>query len=336
MRKIVINLLLILILAVADLKAATIKAAQAGNWSDTATWIGGVVPGNGDTADCNGLVIVMDIGTIPATGTLLALTSPATAGQLTVNLAAVGARTINATTIQAGTVVGFIKVSGTAYTLTINCDNLYGGSGASAWGVWNTSTGAVTVNGNVTGGSAGTAYGIYNGGTGTITIIGNTIGGSNMTAYGIWNNSTGVVTITGNLIFSNYAPPYVGYRPVLTAGSQYYIEMAGIKFPQQLLAHQVLADVNHGGLMGTRIDCPVAKAVSTSGKYGDPANPLVGIYHEPDANEVWHTAVFGANSEVNGTKVASSIANCEAANIKNGVIIDDVNGTFLCGIPGGE
>jgi len=311
MKKIVILLLVLARIC----QAATLTATKAGNWSNNTVWDTNSAPIAGDTVDLSNYTITMDVNTIPVGGGSLAVLKATSIGQLTVNLNAIGNQTINATTIQAGTkITGLISVTGTIYTLIIDCG----------------------ISGTITGGPAATAYGVNNTSTGTIYITGNIIGGNYITAYGVRNGSTGIINITGNLIFSNYTTPYMGYRPTLTAGSQYYIQIAGITFPQQLLDHQVLANVNHGGLIGTRVDCPVAKAVSTSGNYGDPCVPLIGIYHEPEANEVWHTAVFGANSEVNGTKVASSIVNCEAANIKKGVTIDDVNGTLSGGVPGGD
>ncbi|MCJ7778639.1 MAG: hypothetical protein MUP16_10030 [Sedimentisphaerales bacterium] len=275
MRKIAVFILLVLGMA-GICQAATIKAAQAGNWSDTNTWIGAAVPTDGCSADCNGRIIVMDVNTIPTTGTLLSLISPATAGQLTVDLNSVDNRIINATTITAGTnTTGLINVSGSTYTLVIN-GNVTGGSSASASGIYNTATGAstITITGNITGGttlttygfnniSAGTvnitgnivggsstARGIYNNSTGAITITGNVTGGSTLTANGIYNISTGIITITGNLIF-DVAAPYTGYLPTWTVGSQYYVQFAGIKCPQQLSATQVLAGILHGDITGT-------------------------------------------------------------------------------------
>lgn len=157
---------------------ATITAASAGNWSATSTWAGGVVPGNGDTADLNGKVVVMNIATIPASGTLLALKSTG-AGQLTVNLSTLGTAAINATTITAGTnTSGMIVISNNG-TITIT-GNLIGG----------TATGAdcVVMNGDGNGGN--------------LILVGNATGGTPANTHGIVeysNSSGGVVTITGNL-----------------------------------------------------------------------------------------------------------------------------------------
>lgn len=74
-------------------------------------------------------------------------------------------------------------------------------------------------------------------------------------------------------------------------------------------------------------DCPDASNVLEA----DTTNGVTGTYHAPDASEVWHTAVFGPASATSGTKVASSITNCSAGNIKNGVTIDDVTGTYSGG-----
>ena len=48
---------------------ALISTAQAGNWSNTSTWSGGVVPGDGDTVEINHAVTVdvdTTVGASPA------------------------------------------------------------------------------------------------------------------------------------------------------------------------------------------------------------------------------------------------------------------------------
>jgi hypothetical protein len=55
---------------------------------------------------------------------------------------------------------------------------------------------------------------------------------------------------------------------------------------------------------------------------------MAPIYHAPDPSEVWNTATFGADGLTAGTKRASSLANCSAGNIKSGVAIDDVTGSY--------
>ncbi len=307
---------------------ATITAAAAGNWSAGATWNGGVVPGNGDTADLNGYVVVMDIATLPASGTLLALVSPAKAGQLTVNLATLGDCAINATTITCGTVQGLILVSGAAptKTLTIN-GNITGGSGYPAYGLYHTSTGSVAITGNITGGSATTTVGVTNYSTGSITVIGNITGGSGTAAYGLRNQSTGPVTITGNitggsapqafglysdstgivalntcnLINGTGAVAYAGKPPTWNLNANNYLQWGAVYFAQQLLDHQILTGVVNGTITGNRVDCPVAKAIESSGNYGDPASPFVGTYHEADVSEVKDGVMFGALSVLEGT-----------------------------------
>jgi len=178
---------------------ATITAAKAGNWSDTTVWNGGVVPGNGDTADFNGFVIAMDIATIPASGTLLEIRSPAKVGQLTIALNALANRVINATTITPGTVgaTGFIRVNDTTTnSLTINGNTESGPS----VGIYRNSNGPLFINGNLTGGTGNYHYGLVNQTIGAITMIGNLTGGSGMLAYGLYNTLNAPLTITGNII----------------------------------------------------------------------------------------------------------------------------------------
>ena len=51
---------------------------------------------------------------------------------------------------------------------------------------------------------------------------------------------------------------------------------------------------------------------------------------DPGVANVWHTAAAYkiANATKTPTKVASSIANCSAGNVKTGIVIDDVTGSY--------
>jgi len=55
----------------------------------------------------------------------------------------------------------------------------------------------------------------------------------------------------------------------------------------------------------------------------------------PAVANVWNGTAYGYYGALTGTKRASSIANCEAGNIKDDVVIDDVTGTYAGGGSGG-
>lgn len=180
----------------------TITATTSGNWSVAGTWTGGIVPGNGDTADLNGNDVIMDIATIPASGILLAITSAGSIGTLVIGGAA-GANVINATTMTAGTkgTAGTFQYSGsTCDSLTIN-GSIAGcaSGGTDPYGVVKSATKALTINGNITGGGVTNSHGFYTAqNSGIITIVGNITGGSATTANGVRINSGATVNITGN------------------------------------------------------------------------------------------------------------------------------------------
>lgn len=236
-------------------------------------------PGDGDYADLNGYTLTMDIAVFPASGTLSNLESPAKSGRLSVDLNSVGNRIINAGTIRAGSnPSNFINITGTTYILTINAQQIIGGTNSgnlcvqnnnaatvnincpwiigggaisAAHAIQNQSTGIINIVGNVHGG-AGSNYGVNNLSTGTINITGN-VAGSEYTKDGIGvnNYSTGQINLTGNLIYKT-AIPYSGVATglIITAGSQYYVRIGNMKFPQELSGLQVLKGVRHGDLTG--------------------------------------------------------------------------------------
>jgi hypothetical protein len=369
---------------------AVITAAQAGPWSDTATWTGGVVPGAGDTADLNNYVISMDIPVIPAGATadpatwLALIRSGATnnsAGQITVALSE--NKVINCTTIQAGSVVspnkGIIYLTGATNTLTINCVVLYANT-INAYGLnINITSGTVNFNGNAYGGSGPSAIGIFNGNTtGTLNIVGNVYGGSYTygTAYGVQCYSAS--TFNGSII-NTTCTAWAGKTPAnwstapVGAEKARFVQFGGTSGPKlgpEPAAGEMLSGVVCGSTVGTylpplSIDPGVSNvfagveyviygivkvgAFDEAARNMDPgvANVLAGVDYvymgdvrhgafdeaarniDPGAVNVWSGIPYKiAGVDKIGAKRASSIPNCEAGNIKAGIEVDNVLGTY--------
>ena len=210
---------------------ATIVAQANGNFSDTATWTGGVVPGAGDTAQTGNYIVTIDAsitctlnptgsgyflvtsGGITITGDLVMQSSytggglRATHGSGTVALTgtatggagqyAYGAVNAGAGTMTVGTATGGAGnyACGAANTGagTLTVGTATGGAGAHAYGAYNAAAGTLTV-GTATGGAGANAYGAYNAAAGTLTI-GTATGGAGNYAYGACNAAAGTLTI---------------------------------------------------------------------------------------------------------------------------------------------
>jgi len=80
-----------------------------------------------------------------------------------------------------------------------------GGTGNTCYGIYNSSTGTISISGNVAGGSGANGNGAINAAAGTYTITGNVSGGTISTANGLINSSTGTVTITSTTISGTVA-----------------------------------------------------------------------------------------------------------------------------------
>lgn len=186
---------------------ALITATQAGDWSDTTTWTGGVVPGASDDADLNGFSVDFDAAVIGLHIQVNSIISPASAGILTIAMDVIGDCEITCPGgITAGT-VDMIRVSGTAptNTFTINSD-LTGGAGTGdvCLDISGNSIGVIV--GDVTGGGSSSSHGIdcQTSATGGLDITGDvTGGGSNAYGVRVLNND---VTITGTLKGGSLGP----------------------------------------------------------------------------------------------------------------------------------
>ena len=186
-------------------------AVATGNWSNTATWAGGTLPGPGDTVRPNGYTVTIDQD-VTVSAISFKASSPAVAGG---KVLVSGSRIINADLdVYANTsveipVLASLVVNGNV----VNTVNAYGGSnqgiyvnggdvvvnGSMTAGNGNDnicmklSTGTATVNGTVSGGTSD-SYCIYQSG-GTLTINGDVLcpgtgGGSGHAVYGASNAAT--------------------------------------------------------------------------------------------------------------------------------------------------
>ena len=186
---------------------ATIVAQANGNWSNPATWAGGVVPGAGDTAQTGNYIVTIDAsvtctlnptgsgrfqvnsGGITITGDLV-MQSSHTGGGLH---ATHGSGTVALT----GTVTGgagnnaYGAVNAGAGTLTVGAAT--GGAGNNAYGAYNQAAGTLTA-GAATGGAGNNAYGAANTGAGTLTV-GTATGGAGYSALGAYNAAAGTMTV---------------------------------------------------------------------------------------------------------------------------------------------
>jgi hypothetical protein len=204
---------------------ATITSAQSGDFSDTATWVGGVVPGVGDVAvAATGHVIVIDVD-VTVDEVDQAGTGKFTLGNgrtLTANV------TARAGTFTSGGTVEVVATSGNTATIVGNVTGV-STTAANVAGVVVSGNGRLEIEGDITG-SAGNVtaanenamlyvsgagevevtgnatqggnskHGIKNVANSTIILNGNAVGGTGSLAHGIDNAGAATITVNGNLL----------------------------------------------------------------------------------------------------------------------------------------
>ena len=182
---------------------ATITSAASSNWSDTATWVGGVVPGVADD-------VIIGAGHTVAADVDFTILTLSGAANLTSNLAITTDRTITCTDVNGITAKtvnfanGLVKITGAGITVNINSNLRASHSGCFALDVLAICT--VNIIGNVTNtlvGSGGTTTRTINIPTAsTVNIVGNLQGGTGAASNGtpaITISANGILNITGNL-----------------------------------------------------------------------------------------------------------------------------------------
>lgn len=264
MKKILL-IAILLLLAAGQGWAVTCTSSGNGNWNTAGTWDCGHVPANTDVVVVSHAV-VWDVATIPATGSLAAVSG---AGTVSLDMDAVCDTpcALTCTTITPGDVANLFAVSGAADTDNVvtftasGAGGVTGGATSADVAINMTGAGVLNVVGNINGGGAATAYalviqnGTYSlGGAGkTITagtnvtahaisiagnadggtITGDVIGGAGTVAsFGVINSDyEQPPTLVGNLINGACGVPWSGAAPtwVATNGAAYYQNKAGTK-----------------------------------------------------------------------------------------------------------
>jgi hypothetical protein len=196
-----------------------------------------------------------------------------------------------------------------------------GGSGSSAFGIHNASTGTMNMQGTALGGSGSSAHGANNNSTGTMNISGTALGGAGSGAFGINNNSTGTIYATrvkgsdGGVISTGIGLNVGGNNA--NAAGQFYVEeleygkegmspMAGTCF--------LVQKTNNLTIMKTE---PLAfnnevlfTSLSTSGLY-------------PPVSSVREGISYG-NGDFTGTMIVPTFSAVQV-----GVPVDDTIGIFV-------
>jgi hypothetical protein len=181
---------------------ATITSAASGNWSDTATWVGGVVPtaaddviiGAGHTVAANVDITVLTISGAANITSNLAVTTNRT-------ITCTGANGITAKSVNNG--LGLVRISSPGIIVNIN-SNIRGVLSGGNSGVDITASCTVNIVGTLshianTGTASSSALNI--GAAATVNVTGNLFGavGSVGASSAIYPNAGCILNITGNL-----------------------------------------------------------------------------------------------------------------------------------------
>jgi hypothetical protein len=210
---------------------ATITSAQTGDFSDTATWVGGVVPTVGDTAvAANGHVIAIDVdvtvtkvtqlgtgkftlgggrtltaeveavsGSFTSGGTVEVTATSGSTAYIIGNVTGVSSTAVNICGVNV-TGVGTLDLTGSVTGSAGNASSLANGHA----GIYTNATCTIVIDGAITGGAGNIKFGVFAGASSdaAITIVGNINGGGGSASYGVYATGTSaVITATGNAAF---------------------------------------------------------------------------------------------------------------------------------------
>jgi hypothetical protein len=286
---------------------ATITSAASGDFSDTATWVGGVVPTVGDVAvAATGHVIVIDVD-VTVDEVDQAGTGKFTLGNgrtLTANI------TARAGTFTTGGTVEVVATSGNTATIVGNITGV-STTAASIAGVVVSGDGRLEFTGDITrsAGNASSAANfnaaMYISGAADVEIVGNLLGDIGNHKQAINNTAASTITITGNL----------------TAGASQ--NTPGLQ-NETASTITITGNVNSGsrGDSGGGLNNTAASIITITGNVSG-ANNGVGLQNTGAA-----TITITGNIEGGGTLTAFGLNNTGAATIT-------ATGTFIANTSAG-
>lgn len=267
---------------------ANILAAATGNWSSTATWTGGVLPGAADIAVANGKTVTIDQD-ISVTSLSNTTTGGAVAGGNFVVSSITGTRNILASAGLGGALIGIINIGLISITATSGIVNF----------------GSTTI----TGGNTGNFVCVLISGAGgcTITTTGNITGGAgNSASHGI--SSTTAFTLNAVNIFGGF---HQGVSGVYSSGNNTIINAVNATGNQTSASLTLVTGVT---TVGTSTITLTGNAIG--GGVNTTTNTSSGIY----ATGVSTVIVQGNSTAGNGT-------NCPGVNASNASSVVDIWGT---------
>jgi hypothetical protein len=320
---------------------ATITSAASGNFSDTATWVGGVVPTVGDIAvAATGHVIAIDVDTTVAE-VRQAGTGKFTLGNgrtLTANVQ------INAGTFTSGGTVDVTATTGNTATIIGSVSGV-ASTTASVAGVVVSGLGRLVLDGSITttGSNSSTpSAGVYTNVNSEIVVTGNVDASVNAGArkMGIYcgPNSNPVVTITGNLNGGNqttsHAVNMVGTGATCTVVGNVSGGLSGGSHGVAITAPDaqcfVVGDVMGGsgllGELGVSMTATAASCTVTGDVNGGTGTNAFAVYLLGASSFVDVTGTITASSSNHGVRSDATSVGVRLA----GDLIDQQNGTVAC------